>query len=188
MNQQPSDLESIIDPPPDARAAAPVDDQVIYYEGSPKLRGEIFTLAMWTLAGVLLMAIPFILASAMTEQVSWIVYVVFIALGLICWILPSLLVRRNYFRVTNYRIDYEHGLIFKNMDTLELWHVEDVSLAQGPLDRMFNVGTITIISGDATTPTLQLKSIASPRKLLETLKTRIIAVKRQRGVIKLDMG
>ncbi len=187
MNDQPSDLENALDPHPDPRADAPVDDQIVYYEGSPKLRGELSTLAIWTLIGVFFAALPFLLAMMMTE-VSWIVYAVGILLAIICWVIPSLLVRRNYYRVTNYRIDYEHGIVFKKMDTLELWHVEDVSLSQGPLDRIFNVGTILIISGDATTPQLPLKSISNPRKILETLKTRIIAVKRQRGVVKLDMG
>ncbi len=181
--QQQSDFESAIDP----RAPAPMDEQVVYYEGSPRLRGELGTLAIWTLVGILMAAIPFLLGMMM-DQLSWIVYVVFFALAIICWVIPSLLVRRNHYRITNYRIDYEHGIIFKSMDTLELWHVEDVRLRQGPLDRIFNVGTITVISSDATTPSLPLMSISDPRKLLETLKTRIIAVKRQRGVVKLDMG
>jgi membrane protein YdbS with pleckstrin-like domain len=109
-------------------------------------------------------------------------------MAIICWVIPSLLVRRNYYKITNYRIDWEHGIVFKKMDTMELWHVDDVRLTQGPLDRIFNVGTIMVMSGDSTTPQLALKSISSPRKLLETLKSRIIAVKRQRGVVKLDMG
>lgn len=166
---------------------APMDDQVVYYEGSPRLRGELGTLIIWTLIGVVFASGPFLLAW-MSMDVVWYVYAIGIVVAIICWTIPSLIVRRNYYRITNYRIDYEHGLVFKKMDTLELWHVEDVSLTQGPLDRIFNVGTIVVISGDATTPELALRSISSPRKLLETLKTRIIAVKRQRGVVKLDMG
>jgi membrane protein YdbS with pleckstrin-like domain len=113
--------------------------------------------------------------------------VIGLIVGFVCWTIPSLLVRRNHYRITNYRIDYEHGLLFKNMDTLELWHVEDVSLRQSPVDRVFGVGTITIVSSDATNPRLQLRSLPDPRKLLESLKARIITVKRQRGVVKLDM-
>jgi membrane protein YdbS with pleckstrin-like domain len=165
----------------------PVDDQVTYYEGSPRLRGELGVLFLWTLAGLLIAGIPFALWYYGHIQNLWIV-VIALVIAFVVWLLPSLLVRRNHYRVTNYRIDYEHGILFKDMDTLELWHVEDVSLRQGPCDRIFNVGTITIVSGDATTPRLELKSVDNPRKLLETLKTRIIAVKRQRGVVKLDMG
>lgn len=165
------------------------DQQVVYYEGSPRLRGELAILFGWSFIGLVFIAVPLLWNSYVSsEGVHWAVIALGIVLGLICWIMPSLLVRRNYFRITNYRIDYEHGLLFKKMDTLELWHVEDVSLRQSPVDRIFNVGTITVISGDATNPRLELRSLSSPRKLLETLKARIIAVKRQRGVVKLDMG
>ena len=185
QDDQPSDLERSVEGASDK--VAPMDDQVIYYEGSPRLRGELGTLIMWTLIGLVFAGGPFLLMWGGAEF-GWYVYAIGIVIAIICWTIPSLLVRRNYYRITNYRIDYEHGIVFKKMDTLELWHVEDVSLTQGPLDRIFNVGTIVVISGDQTTPELSLRSISSPRKLLETLKTRIIAVKRQRGVVKLDMG
>lgn len=185
MSDQPSDLERSLSA--GSSNDQPVDDHTVYYEGTPRLRGELSVLAIWTLIGAVIIAAPYLLALAKVEF-SWIVYAVCILIGIICWVIPSLLVRRNYYRITNYRIDWEHGLIFKSMDTLELWHVEDVSLRQGPLDRIFNVGTIMVISGDQTTPQLPLRSISHPRKLLETLKSRIIAVKRQRGVVKLDMG
>jgi hypothetical protein len=76
----------------------------------------------------------------------------------------------------------------KRIDTLELWHVEDISFAQSISDRMLGVGTITIVSHDNTTPRLELKSLPNPRPLFDSLKQRIIAVKRQRGVIKMDGG
>lgn len=171
-----------------AMSIAPPDDtDVVHYDGSPKLRGELGTLALWSLLGFLAMALPLLLWSNNWFSSLWPV-VIGVLVGLLCWIIPSLLVRRNYYRITNYRIDYEHGLIFKRLDTLELWHVDDLSLAQGPLDRIFNVGTITVVSNDATTPRLELRSLHNPRQLLETLKARIIAVKRQRGVLKMDLG
>jgi membrane protein YdbS with pleckstrin-like domain len=175
------------DPIPDSHVKATDDQQIVYYEGSPRLRGELGTLMLWTALGLVLIGVPLLLTWTDTIHSYW-PLAVGIVLGLLCWIIPSILVRRNYYRITNYRIDYEHGILFKTMDTLELWHVEDVSLRQSPIDRIFNVGTITIVSADATNPRLLLKSLDSPRKLLETLKTRIISVKRQRGVVKLDMG
>lgn len=184
MSEPTSDLEKNLNPV--SPGATHSDDPVVYYEGSPRLRGELGTLFLWTLIGLVFISGPFLLAWS-GVSVVWYVYVIGIAVGLICWVIPSLLIRRNYYRITNYRIDWEHGLIFKKMDTLELWHVNDVRLTQGPLDRLLNVGTIVVISGDPTTPELPLLSISSPRKLLEMLKDRIITVKRQRGVIKLDV-
>lgn len=175
-------------PHPDPDVTTAHDTQVTYYEGSPKLRGELGLLLLWSLVGLLFFAIPIVIHVNRQEGVPWWFIAGGVVIGLICWTLPGILVRRERYRITNYRIDMERGLLFKNYDTVELWHVEDVSLRQSPIDRIFNVGTITVVSSDPTNPRLQLDSIADPRKLLETLKTRIISVKRQRGVLKLDGG
>ncbi|MGN6627724.1 MAG: PH domain-containing protein [Tepidisphaeraceae bacterium] len=185
-----TDPSSPLHPPsphPDPDVTTADDIQVTYYEGSPKLRGELGLLFVWTVIGLLFIAIPSLILYFGGTISRW--YVVGgVAIALLCWSLPSLLVRREYYRITNYRIDVDSGLLFKEMDTLELWHVEDVSLRQSPLDQLFNVGTITIVSHDRSNPKLLLRSLSHPRQLLETLKTRIIAVKRQRGVMKVDAG
>jgi hypothetical protein len=98
------------------------------------------------------------------------------------------MIRSIRYRITNYRIDYERGILSKTIDTLELWHVEDIHFHQGIIDRIVNAGDITIMSHDDTTPRLDLRGVPNPRPLFESLKQRVIAVKRQRGVIKMDMG
>ena len=168
-------------------AALEDDQEVVYYEGSPLLRGELGLVLIWIVVGLVLILGP----------VAWMYYgnppgsylwLIAIPIGIACMFIPALWVKRNRYKITNYRIDHEFGLLSKNYDTLELWHVNDVSMRQGPVDRIFGVGTISIESDDRSTPHLELRSLAKPRQLLESLKQRVIAVKRQRGVIKMDMG
>jgi hypothetical protein len=111
-----------------------------------------------------------------------------VVIGLILMVIPSVMVRMIRYRISNYRIDFERGLLSRSIDTLELWHVEDISFHQSLLDRIFNVGDITVMSHDDTTPKLVLRGLPNPRPLFDSLKQRIIAVKRQRGVIKMDTG
>jgi hypothetical protein len=59
---------------------------------------------------------------------------------------------------------------------------------QSLFDRVLGVGTITVLSKDEKMPTLLLRGLPNPRPLYERLKQRVIAVKRQRGVIKMDPG
>ena len=101
---------------------------------------------------------------------------------------PFILVRTLRDRISNYRIDYERGIFSKNIDTLELWHVDDVSFHQSLSDRLVNVGTITVMSDDKTTPQLKLMGLPDPKPLFNSLKQRVISVKRQRGVIKMDIS
>ena len=172
-------------PPPDDRPHKPADDtEQVYYEGSPLLRGDIEKLFGWGLLGILLIGgavIAFLYS-------LWVVAIPLFLLGILFFFIPILMVRTIRYRISNYRIDYERGLFSRKIDTLELWHVEDISFFQSFFDRMVGCGDIKIISHDETTPQLLLKGLPEPRTIFDNLKQRIIAVKRQRGVIKMDMG
>ena len=111
-----------------------------------------------------------------------------VLVGLLLMVIPLLIVKQLRYRISNYRIDYEKGLLGKKIETLELWHVDDIEFQQSFFDRIMGVGQITVFSNDKTTPRLELKGLPNPRPLFESLKQRVIAVKRQRGVIKMDLG
>jgi uncharacterized membrane protein YdbT with pleckstrin-like domain len=142
---------------------------------------------LFPLVGLLLIAAPFILYhfNMPLPTADW---VVCIAIGLCLPMVPLLWSKTIRYRITNYRIDYERGLISRDIDTLELWHVEDLHFHQSLWDRMMGVGVIRVTSRDQTLPELLLRGIPNPRPLYETLKQRVIAVKRARGVIKVDPG
>ena len=183
----PGPLSSDPIPPPRGPHTEAGDEEEVYYEGSPLLRGELGTLFLWTGLGLVLIAAPLVYAYRY-DWPSWWITAGLIVVGLLLMTLPALIVRREHYRISNYRIDYERGLIGKNIDTLELWHVDDLSFHQSVLDRLFRVGTIEVDSNDKTTPNLRLRSLPNSRPLFEQLKQRVIAVKRQRGVIKMDLG
>ncbi|MEM8873732.1 MAG: PH domain-containing protein [Planctomycetota bacterium] len=167
----------------------PDDAEEVYYEGSPKLRGEWTLMLGWIATGLVLVAIG-VGVVYWTEYAltGWLIGIVMLGLAVGCVFFPGLWVRRHYYRITNYRIDFEHGLLSKNIETLELWHVNDIRYHQSLLDRIFGVGTIAISSDDRSTPELMLRSLKDPRPLFDLLKQRVISIKRQRGVIKMDMG
>jgi membrane protein YdbS with pleckstrin-like domain len=175
--------------PADRAPHQPADDrEEIYFEGSPLLRGELGKAGVWFFVGLLLIAAPIVYGILRHVWPPLYVTASLIAVGLVIPFIPLLLIRTVRYRISNYRIDYERGLLSKDIDTLELWHVEDISFHQSLLDRIVGVGSITVVSHDETTPTLELHGLPKPRPLFESLKQRIIAVKRQRGVIKMDVG
>jgi len=162
----------------------PVDDnEVVYFEGSPALRGSIGSLLLCGLLGV-----GIIVAAIVLRTHGWWIPLVGLVLGAVVIALPVIMTRSVRYRISNYRIDYERGVFAKDIDTLELWHIEDLKFHQSLMDRIFGIGGITVISHDETTPRLLLHALPNPRPVFETLKQRIITVKRQRGVIKLDAG
>lgn len=165
---------------------APDEEEEVYYQGSPNIRGEFEGMIGWSLLGLALIVIGIVLWVFLT--IPWWINLVLIVVGLLILLIPIFVARSTHYRITNYRVDYERGILSKRIDTLELWHVDDIDFHQSLLDRMLGVGTITIFSDDQTTPNLKVSGVPNPRPLFDQLKQRVIAVKRQRGVIKMDTG
>lgn len=163
------------------------DEEETYYEGRPLLRADQAKAAMYGLIGIVLIGWP-IAGWVMDWHFPALLGLISIVLGIIALLVPMLVTRTTRYKITSYRIDYERGILKKRIDTMELWHVEDIRFEQGLMDRIMNVGSIIIISHDDTNPRLELHGIPNPRPLFEKLKQRVIAVKRQRGVIKMDTG
>ena len=172
------------------RPHKPADDrEEIYFQGSPMVRAEIFRIIGWGIVAVALIAVIFVWSRFLPNHpLPWYVKLVLALLAAAALLIPVVLIRSIRYRISNYRIDFERGIFSRSIDTLELWHVEDISFHQSLLDRILGVGTVTIISHDETTPKLELTGLPHPRPIFETLKQRVIAVKRQRGVIKMDIG
>ena len=167
----------------------PADDrEEVYFHGSPLLRGEMGRLIGFMSVAILIFAIPFIIWFYKDVRPHIWVMVACTIVAIVLALVPVLMTKMYRYRISNYRIDFEHGLLSRSIDTLELRHVNDIRFHQSLLDRMLGVGTITIVSDDATTPRLDIKSVPKPRPIFDMLKQRIIAVKRQRGVIKMDHG
>ena len=177
------------DAPGDAQPHRPADDtEQVYYEGSPMIRAQMGTLFFWTLLAAILIAAPIVYRLLRGWWWPWYVTTGLIVVGLLLLVIPVLIVKQFRYRISNYRIDFERGLLGKKIETMELWHVDDIKFQQSFFDRLMGVGQITVFSDDQTTPNLELKGLPNPRPLFESLKQRVIAVKRQRGVIKMDMG
>ena len=172
--------------PADGPHAEPDDREEIYFEGSPPVRALAGKLCLYVLIGIALLAIAVWLIHKHIGP--WWLSAAFIVAALVMPLVPWVLTKCVRYRISNYRIDFERGLLTKNIDTMELWHVEDLHFHQSLLNQILNVGTITVLSRDETMPHLELHGIPNPRPIYEMLKQRVIAVKRQRGVIKMDPG
>lgn len=167
------------------------DREEIYYQGSPMVRGNLGKIFFWALFGVFLLAAPVIyyfITNPRHWPPYWWITAACVVAGLVMLFIPYLIVKSVRYRITNYRIDFERGIFGKKIDTLELWHVEDIRFDQSFLDRIMGVGNLMVVSSDETTPQLHMHGLPNPRPLFETLKQRVIAVKRSRGVLKVDGG
>ncbi len=173
----------------DSAPAQPVEEEeVVYFEGRPVLRADQAKAAMFLILALGLIALPILAEVYDWTFWRWWMTLIAIVLAILAIVLPWLITRTTHYRITNYRIDFERGILKKRIDTLELWHVDDISFEQGLVDRIMNVGSVHILSNDRTTPRLELDGLPNPRVIFDSLRQRVITVKRQRGVIKMDVG
>lgn len=173
----------------DAPHRPPDDKEEVYYQGSPLMRGSLRQGFLWLISGVVLIALAIAAPIfGFAHYTPWWVWAVLPLVGIILILIPMIESKTIRYRVSNYRIDYERGLLGRDINTLELWHVEDICYHQTLFDRILDVGTIEVISRDEKMPKLVLRDIPHSRQLFQQLEQRIIAVKRSRGVLKVDPG
>jgi hypothetical protein len=145
---------------------------VVLYEGiarhSSRLAGYLKWSAVSVGAGALAIAV---------NQMDWGVPGWMLGLGWLAGI-PGiawtyLVNTSSKYKVTGRRVETEHGVLAKKVDTLELWRVLDVEYTQSLVDRLFNNGRIKLISTDQTNPELILHGLPNHRQLFEQLRDAV---------------
>ncbi|MBI1848741.1 MAG: PH domain-containing protein [Planctomycetes bacterium] len=77
------------------------------------------------------------------------------------------------YRLTTERLFEEKGLLRREVTELELIRVDDVSFAQNVIERLFNVGSVSISSTDSDEPRLVLRGIAGPEMVKEMIRSQM---------------
>lgn len=67
-------------------------------------------------------------------------------------------------------------------DEILLYRVRDIDTARSLWQRLFGVGTVTVMSSDKTMPTMVLKNIKNPVEVKELLHSQVEEVKLKRRV------
>ncbi len=185
----PSALPSAPPPPLPPIAAAPAlpvrtpgpdEPETQLWKGSISPKSYLHWWVLWALWVVFVLYVLFGLIPA-TSRHPWVVYTF---LGMVAlpalylgWILlvNRLAVR---YRLTTYRFFRETGIIARKIAELELIRVDDVQVSQNLFQRLVNVGTVTIISTDATDPRMDVRGIENPIEVKEQIRT---CVRKRRG-------
>lgn len=80
------------------------------------------------------------------------------------------------------RLFLSKGFLNVKDDEILLYRVRDIATSRSLLQRVFGVGTVTVLSSDKTCPTLVMKNIRNPIAVKETLHKRVEEMKLRRQV------
>jgi len=156
--------------PPQGSSAQPGDREIIY-EGTARATAQYAGYLKWFGASIVGGGVAYGLG--LIEFFStWPLWVLgFVGLPGMLW--TFLRYKTTRYKITNRRVEYEHGVLSTSVDSLELWRVLDVRYKQTLIDRMLGNATVTLIGTDQTDPELELYGLPNARKLFEDLREAV---------------
>jgi membrane protein YdbS with pleckstrin-like domain len=119
---------------------------------------------------------------------------VFVVCGVTFWLIVPLLyllwrvlkTSRHQWVLTNQRLREFRGVLFRDVEELELYRVKDISIQQPPLQAMFGLGRLTLRTSDHSTPVVVLNAIPQPLALADLLRKYVERCRQAKGMRELD--
>jgi membrane protein YdbS with pleckstrin-like domain len=86
------------------------------------------------------------------------------------------------YKLTTQRFIHQHGILTRVTDRIEVIDIDDVSYRQGLFERMFGVGTVTLVSSDKSHPTLVLHGVTPVAEIADKIDDVRRKERRRRGL------
>lgn len=88
----------------------------------------------------------------------------------------------RHYTLTNQRFTHMRGLLWRQTDRIETIDIDDVAFTQGPVERMFGIGTVRITSSDQSHPELSLPGIENVQAVASQIDDARRKERRRRGL------
>jgi uncharacterized membrane protein YdbT with pleckstrin-like domain len=170
----------------------------VLFKGSPSLWGLVGPLVrgLFFLAGaILLFAYPVEemswLGSPTGEESAFAGYREIIAIVLAVLVILRLLIKIVKLKMTRYevttdRIEWSRGVLDRKMDNLDMFRIIDMRMRRTLFDCIFDIGTITLITTDKTSPNFTFQKIKRPRQLYDIIKKASLEADKRGSVVHLE--
>lgn len=86
------------------------------------------------------------------------------------------------YELTTQRLRVYRGILGNRIEEIELIRVKDSKVKQHMGERMLNIGDVTIVSADPTTPEIILQNVHDPIDVRELLRKAVMNEKSRRGL------
>lgn len=95
--------------------------------------------------------------------------------------------RCTVYELTNERFRVTSGVLHRRQDELELFRVKDYSVDQPFLLRLLGLGNLTMVTADATTPTVRIKAVRGVFEIRDHLRRAVDAARDRKRVRQMDV-
>lgn len=140
-------------------------------------------LHFWYYLFCLILTGGIIAASVLTAGIAAVGLIV----PLLMWVIRWWMTKTTSYELTSQRLKIDTGILNRRHDELELYRVKDYAMDRPLFLRIVGLGTITMLTSDATTPTVTLKAIPDVMDVREKLRAAVQAERDRKRVHELDV-
>jgi|CXWL01.1.fsa_nt_gi uncharacterized membrane protein YdbT with pleckstrin-like domain len=160
----------------DRAQAAPTLPEQDLWSGRMHWQNAIGRVIFW-----LLLNVVFVVAAFYAPRFDWLTQtrLVWTVVGLFVvtavFFLGGVLVRtlQTHYRLTSQRLFIERGILSRTMDQTELIRVDDVRMRQSFVNRVFNIGTVLLMTTDVTDRSVAIVGIKDPIRVTELIRQQM---------------
>lgn len=164
-----------------ATNAQPVPPEIELWSGRTSWKHYAGRVSLWAVANILFSVLIGWLASAQKWGLSVVLWTVLAAtfVSALIFIIPVFLriISRRY-RLTSQRLFIERGILNQTIDQTELIRVDDVRVEKTLIDRIFGLGTVSLLSTDVSDRLVVIEGINNADRVAEAVRTNM---RSQRG-------
>lgn len=99
-----------------------------------------------------------------------------------------LAIKCTKYSLSSQRLRISRGILSRHIEDIELYRVKDSSIRQPFIQRLVGLGTVELVTSDASTPKVMLPAIANPIQVHDSIRTQVERARRERGVRELDVS
>ncbi len=105
----------------------------------------------------------------------------------IMWLIRWFVTKSTSYELTTQRLRIRSGILNRRVDELELYRVKDYAMEQPLFLRIVGLGNLSMVTSDASTPTLAIRAIPDIEAVREKLRTAVQAERDRKRVRELDV-
>ena len=103
------------------------------------------------------------------------------------WLVRWWMTKTTAYELTTQRLKISSGILNRKLDELELFRVKDYSMNQPFFLRMVSLGNLTLVTSDASSPTVNIRAIPNVEDVREKLRTAVQNERDRKRVRELDV-
>ncbi|MCI0359452.1 MAG: PH domain-containing protein [Planctomycetaceae bacterium] len=136
----------------------------------------------WLLA-IVLTLVAIVLSVIIPNPITWMAAGAVVVIVWFCLAAFYLYERLSvHYKLTSQRFVHQTGLLRRVINRVEVIDIDDVTVEQGLIERMFGVGTIKLLSSDTSDPKLLLRGIDDVKRVATLIDDARRDERRKRGM------